>query len=292
MYWHTRGWIWASLAGAAALSVGAASVQAATWTETAVAGPVTATLTTTYSNSYDSVLDAEDMTLTITRSDGGAGATYSAASFAPWGPTGDFVEKTGALHLVDLDGNGDPEAVVDVFTGGAHCCFVSFIATRPPSAPGAYTLLTGYWGNWSARRVDLNRDGVPEIAGFDDRFAYAFGAYIDSVMPSRVWNLRDGRLQVTTGSYHARAVAWMRRDWRTYLLARRLHRPVAGALAAYLASASVVGRGASLGAWQRATRLHPDAKGVRMLRNIRSHLVKWDYRFVAKPTIPSATGPR
>lgn len=66
MYWHTRGWIWASLAGAAALSVGAASVQAATWTETAVAGPVTATLTTTYSNSYDSVLDAEDMTLTIT----------------------------------------------------------------------------------------------------------------------------------------------------------------------------------------------------------------------------------
>jgi hypothetical protein len=255
--------------------MGAGAAQAATWTETAIAGPVTATLTTTYSNSYDNVLDAEDMTLTITRSDGGAGATYSGAAFAPWGPTGDFVEKTGALHLVDLDRNGDPEAVVDVFSGGAHCCFVSFIATRPPRTPAAYSLITAYWGNWATRRVDLNRDGVTEFAGFDDRFAYTFGAYIDSVLPPRVWNLRDGRLQVTTGRYHARAVVWMRRDWRTYLMARRLHRPVAGALAAYLASASVVGRGASRGAWQRAVRLHPGPGGERMLRNIQLHLVKW-----------------
>ncbi len=286
MQWRRCGLTWTRgcAAAVAILGGGVASAQAATWTQTAVAGPVTATLTTTYTNSYDTVLDAEDMTLTITRSDGGAGATYSGASFAPWGPMGDFVAKTGALQLVDLDRNGDPEAVVDVFTGGAHCCFVSFIATRPPTAPGAYTLLTGYWGNWPARRVDLNHDGMVEIAGFDDRFAYAFGAYVDSVMPSRVWNLRAGRLQVTTGSYRARAIAWMRRDWRTYLLARRLHRPVAGPLAAYLASASSVGRDASRGAWKRAARLHPDADGVRMLRNIRSHLVKWDYRFVAVVT--------
>src|SRR5262249_20832680 len=37
---------------------------------------------------------------------------------------------TGAdapLKVVDLDGNGEPEVLVDAFTGGAHCCVLTEI---------------------------------------------------------------------------------------------------------------------------------------------------------------------
>lgn len=273
---HGHGTRWRAMVCAVGVLIGAGSAQAATWTETSTLGPVTATLATTFASGSSTFVQSTAITLTITRSDGGPSASYSGSAFQPWGPEGDFVDKKGAVKVVDLDRNGDPEVLVNVFTGGAHCCFVTWIATRPPATPAAYTLLTAFWGNWGSKLTDLNHDGIREFAGFDDRFAYAFGSYVDSVLPARVWNLRGGRLHVTTGEYHRYAVTWMRRDWRTYLLARRLKRPVAGPLAAYLASSSAVGGVAPTGAWKRAARLE-GAAGKPMLRRIHAQLVQWGY---------------
>src|SRR4051812_3821160 len=32
-----------------------------------------------------------------------------------------------ALHLTDLDGDAEPEVLVDLYTGGAHCCATTLI---------------------------------------------------------------------------------------------------------------------------------------------------------------------
>lgn len=74
-------------------------------------------------------------------------------------------------RVVDLDGDGVPEAVVLHYTGGAHCCFEYLIAASTPNG-----IVVWDWfslGNSPLEDVrDLDGDGVPELLAFDDRFAY------------------------------------------------------------------------------------------------------------------------
>lgn len=260
---------------ALALLVTAAGAHAATSTETVTSGAVTATLTTTYTSDLDDVVVSDDLSLAIARSDGGSGATFAGEpAFAPYGPVGDHVARTGALRLVDLDGNGEPEVLVDLFTGGAHCCAVTFIAWRSPLT-GAYELHDALWGNPAPRLRDLDRDGLPEFVGWDDRFAYAFGPYAATVFARRVWSFRDGRLVDATRSHRALARGAMKVTWREYLRFRRNGYPRASALAAYIANSYSAGGGYPAVAWRRAKAL--EREQPRMLRSIRGTLRRWGY---------------
>src|SRR5436190_4683039 len=78
------------------------------------------------------------------------------------------------IRARDLDGDGEPEVVVDLYTGGAHCCFYSRIYRY---AQPSYVALRHDWGDLGYRLRDLDHDGVPELVSADDRFAYAFTAY-------------------------------------------------------------------------------------------------------------------
>jgi subtilisin-like proprotein convertase family protein len=150
-----------------------------------------------------------------------------------------------AVNVRDLDGDGDPEIVVDVFTGGAHCCTYSTIY-RYSRARAAYVRTIARWGNAGYRLVDLDGDGTPEFSSGDDRFAYAFTAFVASFDPIRLWHFQGGRMTDVTRSF-PKAV---RRDaaslWAAYKrVLRSPFREVRGVLAAYMADKYTLGEQAA-----------------------------------------------
>jgi subtilisin-like proprotein convertase family protein len=157
---------------------------------------------------------------------------------APVGAIGRFGRPTG-LVVRDLDADGEPEVLLDVFTGGAHCCVHSLIYRYDPTRH-RYRLAVHDWGNVGYRIVDLDRNGQPELRSADDRFAYAFTSYAGSVFPVRIWHYRHGRLVDVTRSFPGLVRADAANAWRAYLSLRRTD--PRGALAAWLADQCLLGR--------------------------------------------------
>ncbi len=86
----------------------------------------------------------------------------------------DFLPREEPWRLAstpDTDGDGRAEAVVEGYTGGAHCCFVYLVFE---SRPGGVRQLDGFdlGSGRLARAEDLDRDGRVELLAHDDRLAY------------------------------------------------------------------------------------------------------------------------
>lgn len=72
---------------------------------------------------------------------------------------------------VDIDNDGHKEAIVEYFTGGAHCCFEYHFYKKKKK--GIKLLGRLLLGNASQPVFkDINNDGKLEILTFDDSFAY------------------------------------------------------------------------------------------------------------------------
>lgn len=151
----------------------------------------------------------------------------------------------GALQVVDLDGDAEPEVLVEASTGGAHCCSVLGIYDRRPATTGYGHVVQGF-GNVGFTLEDLDGDGTPEVRSADDRFAYAFAAYAFSGFPLQVWDYRRsprvGLVDVTR-----RFPALLRSDAARHReVLRRAGRAggdLRSVLAAYVADQYLLGRG-------------------------------------------------
>jgi hypothetical protein len=152
----------------------------------------------------------------------------------------------GSLSVVDLDGDGEPEVVVDLFTGGAHCCSYSRVY-RYDAATATYTQVLQTWGDPGYRLEDLDGDGRPEFVTADDRFAYAFTDYAASGLPIQIFSYAGGGFTDVTRAYpvqvRADAELWL----HVYTRERRRHGPkdLKGIVAAYVADEYLLGDGAT-----------------------------------------------
>jgi subtilisin-like proprotein convertase family protein len=149
----------------------------------------------------------------------------------------------GALHVRDLDGDGEPEVVLDSYLGAPHCCWYTDVYRYLPRR-GAYRPSVGFWGNLSARLVDLGPDGRPEFQTADNRFAYAFTSFAGSAFPIRIFRFDHGRFVDVTRRFPAAVRRDAAKLFRGYLAERR--RPsgdVGGILPAWLADQYLLGRG-------------------------------------------------
>src|SRR5262249_41477305 len=73
-----------------------------------------------------------------------------------------------SVRLVHLDARAkSPQAIVDLYTGGAHCCFVTRFYELGRS--GAH-VVTRNWGDPGYVLKDLRHDGQTELVSADDRF--------------------------------------------------------------------------------------------------------------------------
>jgi hypothetical protein len=163
-----------------------------------------------------------------------------------WGKIGQ--RKARTITLSDLDGDGEPEILLEFWFGGAHCCFWTRIYRWDPGAE-TYTSRTHFWGNFDYDLQDLNRSGMVELVSADNRFAYQFSSFAFSGAPVQVWNWRGGLLVDTTRAYPALVARDAAFWWRTYTEQRRGGNPVRGFLAAWAADEALLGRGTSALAW-------------------------------------------
>jgi len=104
-----------------------------------------------------------------------------------------------AVKVHDLDG-GEPEVLLDLYSGGAHCCLFTLIL-HYDLATKRYRWRLANWGNYGSRLVDLDRDGLPEFSAYDERFLYTFTAYVFSAAPVQIWHYRQGKLIDVTRAF-------------------------------------------------------------------------------------------
>jgi Proprotein convertase P-domain len=110
-------------------------------------------------------------------------------------------DRPSKVSVRDLDG-GEPEVLVDLNSGGAHCCLFTLILRWDPAAK-RYRSKLAYWGNYGSRLADLDGDGLPEFSAFDERFIYEYSAYVFSSAPVQIWRYRAGKLVDVTRRFPA-----------------------------------------------------------------------------------------
>ncbi len=187
----------------------------------------------------------------------------------------------------DLDADREPEVLLEVYTGGAHCCTDAVVYRYLPRRR-AYAGSRHPFGNAGFRLADLDRDGRPELEGGDDRFAYLFTSYAASAFPLRIVHFDHGRTVDVTRRFPALVRAQAHRLWRAYLESR--NRPSGdprGVLAAWLADMHLLGREEE--GWRRLEQAYRRGdlgprpalagwpQGRAYLRALRSFLVRTGY---------------
>jgi hypothetical protein len=174
-------------------------------------------------------------------------------TFAPSG------RRSGSLQLVDLDADGEPEVLVDAFTGGAHCCAVTEILRF---TGGGYAAREVQWGNGGYDLRDFDGDGRPEFSAVDDAFAGAFSSFAASVLPARVLHYQAGVLTNVTRSFPGPVRANLRLARRTLRTALRRHFETLGAVAAITADLYSLGRGREARPFLRRLRARKQLRGI------------------------------
>lgn len=274
------------LAAAAVAALAAAAPAAAastTSTQSASLGPVTATASY-QTNSGSGAEPYSGVALTITR----AGTTlYSApvhTTFCDSGCWPDHPTGDPFVHVVDLNNDGQTEVVLDLFSGGAHCCSIDEIYSIDTTT-GAVSQTERVWGDPDATLADLSHDGRLEFLTADDRFAYAFDAFAFSGLPVEVVRFAAGTFTDVTKSYPALVAPDATRWYRIYRENIRSHTGL-GALAAWAADEDSLGHpdvvARVLARENRHGHLISDGfpwKGGRAyIKQLQRELTKWGYR--------------
>jgi len=274
--------VWlATLALAGALATAAQSASPPTRSETASAGQVRATIV--YSiPSGKAYFEAQ---LTIDR----AGRRVLDARVPECSAIRYCGTRPVALHggkviaVTDLDHDGEPEILIDLFSGGVHCCWWSRLY-RWDAAARRYVTFARLWGNLTYRLADLDRDGHGDFVSADDRFAYTFTSFARSSFPLQIWTYRAGRLSDSTREHPALVARDARKQWRWY---RRgiAAGEVRGFLAAWAADRCLLGH--CKAAFARLRRLSPtfsdptdvahSGSAAAYLRQLRSFLRRTGY---------------
>jgi hypothetical protein len=186
----------------ALLAVLVVAAPAVAETETASLGTVSATFS--YTKVDDFQYSGMDVQITRAGTVAYTGVASSPDCATPYCAPGGIVDK-GSLRVVDLDGDGEPEVTVDLYTGGAHCCVVAEILRWTGNA---YVSTTRNFADFG-----YTLDGGTFVTG-DARFGYAFASFADSAMPVRLLTFRAGRWSDVTATHpetlRADAARWMK----------------------------------------------------------------------------------
>ena len=265
----------AALVAAAVLP---AAAQARDVTQTAKSGDVSATLTYHVAKDIYSQVRLRIARSGTVVSDQRLREVACGTGCAAWAPG--LFAVPGPVKVQDLDGDGEPEVIVDFYTGGAHCCVVTAFYRWDG---GAYRRSVQYFGNYGYKIVDLDHDGTPELSAYDERFAYAFGSYADSLSPPVIWHWQAGKLVDLTKSFPAVVKANARLAFELFTRSKRRHDDIAAraVLAAWTADQCLLGQSsqafARLEAARKAGDLGTAKAGARYITELRTFLKRGGY---------------
>jgi len=151
-------------------------------------------------------------------------------------------KRDAPLQVVDLDADGEPEVLVDAYTGGAHCCAQTEILRFDGTT---YAPVETSWGNIGYELKDLDGDGRPEFVSADDAFSYAFSSFGGSFHPPLVLDYdatAKGLFRDVTRRFPALARKNAKDALHALARARRTHFETLGPVSAYVADLYLLGR--------------------------------------------------
>ncbi len=167
-----------------------------------------------------------------------------------------------SVHVLDLESNGQPDVVLDLFTEGAHCCEVEQVYSFDPGTM-SYVKTEHYFGNAGDTITDLGHNGRLEFVGADEAFFYAFTSYAASGAPIQIWSFRGTRFVNVTRQYPSQirhdAAFW----WHLFT---KHYADGEGLIAAWAADEDLLGHAGlvkgRLATEARQNHLHTDQPGV------------------------------
>ena len=265
---------WLGILSATLLPVSAATAT----TKTAQAGNVKAELS--YQKANTEFTQFNDLRLKVTRAGkallsqplpDSEGNWPLVALDTDWGKE----NAQAAFQVRDLDADREPEVLIDLFTGGAHCCTYSLIYRYNPRTQ-TYSSDRYEWGNSGYRLQDLDKNGIPEFQGRNDAFAYAFGSYAGSGYPLQIWQYRQGKMLDVTRQYpklvYNDAYFW----WQTFQQNRNDGVEYGkGPLSAYLADKYLLGQGQD--GWQKVQQAYKGPDRQQYFTDLRRFLQQTGY---------------
>ena len=151
------------------------------------------------------------------------------------------VTGKSAVDVVDLEHTGQPDVVLDLYSGGAHCCTIIQIFSFDPGTM-TYVKTERNFGDPQARIVDERHNGRYEFLTADDSFAYQFTDFAASGLPIEIETFSDRRFTDVTRHY-PRLVAkdaafWLRAFKR---MAGGHYQDSVGVIAAWAADEDLLG---------------------------------------------------
>jgi hypothetical protein len=120
----------------------------------------------------------------------------------------------------DIDRDGEPEIVVGLNTGGAHCCTIVQVFSYDP-ATMTYRAAEHDFGDPGALLSDVAGNGQVEFESADDRFAYAFTSFAYSGLPLQIWRFRQGRFLDATRAFPKPLAADAARQFKQFTANQR-----------------------------------------------------------------------
>ena len=192
-----------------ATSLAAAPAAALAMTQTAHSGNVTATFT--FNGKFPNFSGE-----TITIAQGGQ-VLYDKPVVSKFCQTDCAPGSTNAtrssVHVLDLEHDGQPDVVLDLYSGGAHCCSIEQIFSFDPGTM-TYVKTERNFGDPGERIVDLGHNGRHEFLTADDSFAFAFTDFAASGLPIQILTFSSRHFHNVTRSYPKLiandAAAWLR----------------------------------------------------------------------------------
>jgi hypothetical protein len=191
----------------------------------------------------------------------------------------------GSNHMLALQnvwGGSLDEAILSIYTGGAHCCFDTLTAFV--DGPFRGRVLEKNWGDPGYR--GQRHDGSFQFVSADDRFAYEFTAFAASGLPVQVWTIdQHGRFADVTPTRLDLVRSDARQWWKAYVSERgKKDGDIRGVLAAWCADEyrlgdkttcnTELGKALSKG-WLAGAGLWPQNKAY--VRALLGTLAKWGY---------------
>jgi hypothetical protein len=244
-------------------------------TKTAHSGTVTATVT--YQGTYPSYRNER---LTIAQ----AGTVFYSAPVVAT-----LCHRScepSAVHVVNLEGGGPPDVVLDLFSEGAHCCSIEQVFSFDPGTM-TYSRSQYDFGDPGVNLVDLGHNGRFEFLSANDAFAYTFTDFAASGLPIQIFQFSGGHFVDVTRDYPTLIAKDAGRWLKAFKsMARQHYSDSVGVIAAWAADEDLLGRSQQVASYlaQQAKAGHlnsalgpPEATGKKFVAALQRFLRRHGY---------------
>ncbi len=110
--------------------------------------------------------------------------------------------RAPSVQVLDIEDNGLEDVLLNLYSGGAHCCFITQIFSLDQTTM-TYVKTERNFGDPGDTIRDLGHNGHDEFLTANDAFAYAFTDYAASGLPIEILSFSDRRFRNVTRSYPA-----------------------------------------------------------------------------------------